>query len=106
MKMKNNSKFNWREHIAVVDSSLSQKAIDNVIKVDSKMLVHMNNLQEKVQLDLTKFQPVIVAQFTPGGGKFTLLRNEYGKEARYTVEPVSNLFYLSKAIAHAPLGIF
>lgn len=104
--MENHSKFNWRDHISVVDSSLNAEAIANIIKVDTEMLVHMDNLQDRVQTDLTKFQPVIVAQFTPGGGKFTLVRNEYGKEARYTVEPVSMLFYLAKSIAHAPLGIF
>jgi len=98
--------FNWRDHISVVDSSLSQRAIENIEKVDTQMLFHMNRLQDRVQQDLTKFQPVIVAQFTPGGGKFTLLRNEYGNESRVTVEPVPRLFALTKSIAHAPLGIY
>ncbi|WP_298759695.1 hypothetical protein [uncultured Psychroserpens sp.] len=104
--METNSKFNWKDHISIVDSSLNAEAIANVIKVDTEMLAHMDDLQDKVQADLTKFQPVIVAQFTPGGGKFTLVRNEYGEEARYTVEPVARLFYMAKSIAHAPLGIF
>ncbi|MFK8010193.1 MAG: hypothetical protein AB8H03_27815 [Saprospiraceae bacterium] len=103
---KRNPKFVWQNHISVVDSTLSRKAIDNVIKVDTEMLVHMDNLQDRLQADLTKFQPVIVAQFTPGGGKFTLLQNEFGKEARYTIEPVPTLFNLAKSIAHAPLGIY
>ena len=98
--------FNWRDHISIVDSSLSQKAIENIEKVDTLMLFHMDNLQDRVQQDLTKFQPVIVAEFTPGGGRFTLLRNEYGNESRLTGEPVPKLFALSKSIAHAPLGIY
>jgi hypothetical protein len=66
----------------------------------------MNELQAKTQRDLTHFGPVIVAEFTPGGGKFTLLCNEYGKESRKTVEPVANLFAIAKSIAHTPLGIY
>lgn len=98
--------FDWNNHISIVDSSISELAIANIVKIDSEMLVHMNNLQECTQKDLTKFSPVIVAQFTPGGGKFTLLRSEYGNESRKTVEPVPSLFALAKSIAHAPLGIF
>lgn len=93
-------------YTSIVDSSLSEEAIANVRKVDTEMLVHMNNLHDRVQEDLTKFQPVIVAQFTPGGGKFTLLQNKYNKESRTTIEPVSNLFEIAKSIAHAPLGIY
>ena len=104
--MEGKETHNWESHISIVDSSLSEQAVQNVEKVDTEMLVHMNHLQDLVQNDLTKFQPVIVAQFTPGGGKFTLLRNEYHNESRKTVEPVSNLFAMAKSIAHAPLGIY
>jgi hypothetical protein len=104
--MSEQEEYHWRKHISVVDSSLSQEAINNIVEVDTEMLVHMNDLQDRVQADLTKFEPVIVAQFTPWGGKFTLLTQAYGKEASETIEPVPNLFALSKAIAHAPLGIY
>ncbi len=96
----------WQEYISIVDSSAYQQAFNDMVKVDQQMLFHMNTLQNRVQSDLTKFQPVIVAQFTPGGGKFTLLRSEYGNESRVVVEPVSRLFAISKSIAHAPLGIY
>lgn len=98
--------FNWESHISIVDSSLSQMAIANIEKVDTEMLAHMDILQDNVQKDLTKFQPVIVCQFTPAGGKFTLLRNKYNSESRTVAEPVSKLFEIAKSIAHAPLGIY
>jgi len=104
--MSHTENYNWKNQEAIVDSSLSQKAIENIEKVDTEMLRHMDNLQDLVQRDLYKHQPVIVAQFTPGGGKYTLLRNEYGNESRVTVEPVPKLFALAKSIAHAPLGIY
>ena len=94
------------EGIRIVDSTLTRKAIENVVKVDTEMLAHMDDLQDLVERDLTKFHPVIVAEFTPGGGKFTLLRSKYGNETRLTVEPVPALFAMAKSIAHAPLGIF
>ena len=49
------TKFDWKEHIAVVDSSLSSAAIDNITKIDTQMLFHMDNLQDQVQKDLTNF---------------------------------------------------
>ncbi len=104
--MSHTENYNWKKQRSIVDSSLSQKAIENIEKVDTEMLRHMDNLQDLVQRDLYKYQPVIVAQFTPGGGKYTLLRNEYGNESRVTVEPVPKLFALAKSIAHAPLGIY
>ncbi len=96
----------WEERIALADSSLSQSAIENIETIDTQMIFHMSNLQDRVQQDLIKTQPVIVVEFTPGGGKFTLLRNEHGNETRLTVEPVPTLFALSKSIAHASLGIY
>ena len=104
--MNTNHEFKWEDHIQTVDSSLAATAIENVYKVDEQMLFHMNNLQADVQRDVTIFHPVIVAEFTPGGGKFTLLQHDHGKESRLTVEPVPNLFAIAKSIAHAPLGIF
>jgi len=104
--MSHTENYNWKNQRSIVDSSLSQKAIENIEKVDTEMLRHMDYLQDLVQRDLHKHQPVIVAEFTPDGGKYTLLRNEYGNESRVTVEPVPKLFALSKSIAHAPLGIY
>ncbi|QDO84076.1 hypothetical protein FM037_13585 [Shewanella psychropiezotolerans] len=97
---------NWYQQISVVDASLNAQAIANIVKIDSEMLVNMNELQVLTQRDLTQFGPVIVAQFTPGGGKFTLVHCEYGKPSRITVEPVANLFAIAKSIAHTPLGIY
>lgn len=108
--MKENKKpspaYQWQNHIDIVDSSPSQKAIDNIFMVDQQMLVHMDNLQEAVQQGFPKLQPIIVAEFTLGGGRFTLLRQDNGIETRQVVEPVPDLFALAKSVAHAPLGIF
>jgi hypothetical protein len=105
-KHKKHGNYDWRDHIDIVDSSASQQAIDNIFMVDQQMLFHMDNLQDKVQQGFPQIQPIIVAEFTPGGGKFTLLRQEDDKEVRHVVEPVPNLFALAKSVAHAPLGIF
>jgi len=95
---------NSHERIPLAET---QVAIAKIERVDTEMLSHMNKLQGRFQRNLTTGVPVIVAEFTPGGGRFTFLhRGADGKGSRSTVEPVPKLYALSKSVAHAPLGIF
>lgn len=76
--------------------------IEIVENVNTQMLARMEELRIDVKKTLSK-SPVIVAEFSHGGGKFTLLRDGL---LNLTEEPVPPLFALAKTAAHAPLGMY
>ena len=86
--------------IAYVAGDAQAQAHANIVACDDEM--RMNYAINHVAIG-QKIYPFLYSEFTPDGGRYTLLINE---SEWVSAKPVPPIYELAKSIAHIPLGVW
>ena len=91
---------NTPDEIVETAGDARRQAHTMIAACDAEM--HSNYESNHVAIGLAVF-PLLYSEFTPGGGRYTLLVND---SARFSASPTPPIYEEVKSIAHIPLGIW
>ena len=91
---------NTPEEIVETAGDARRQAHTMIAACDAEM--HTNYDNNRVRIGLAVF-PLLYSEFTPAGGRYTLLVND---SARFSASPTPPIYEEVKSIAHIPLGVW
>jgi hypothetical protein len=91
---------NTPAEIAFAAGTAKDQAHTNIVACDTEMQQNYNENHEAIGQQI---YPFLYSEFTPDGGRYTLLLND---SDRLSAKPVPPLYEITKSVSHTPLGIW